>query len=253
MYGRIVCPFFWERLSEVRKSRTVIGIQDPWNAAHLPCRFGLAPDGLAQGERGVKGAGRLKGHHVAGHGTAILIKNDREPGFPRTAFLIGEQNVEQGVVGLPDDIGRIRFAAVQEILGVAVDLAALMGQCHQGGVKLSHDVVDHVVAGDMQALCRGEGRHLPMDRCDGGCGLLQGERFHQLGEGWEQRSAGAFIDAWLTPQRSEAPRAIALYPSSCSTEGQGMMLGEGWQRHTLFQKRTDDMKPPQCGGAHRIR
>ena len=109
-----------------RKIRTVISIQDPWNPADLPCRLGLAPDGLAEGERGVEGAGRLKGHHVAGHRTTIIIQDDREPRFPGLALLIGEQHVQQGMVGLPDGIRRLRLTAVEEVEGLVIGLAAVM-------------------------------------------------------------------------------------------------------------------------------
>src|SRR5215470_16014811 len=70
--------------------------------------------------------------------------------------------------------------------------------------------MDHVVARHAEALCRGEGGDLAMDGRDRGGRLLQGEGFHQLGEGERQRPAYAFVRTWLGTQRPESARAIPL-------------------------------------------
>ena len=108
------------------KIGTVISIQDPWNPADLPRGLGFPPDGLAQGQRGVEGAGRLEGHHVSCHRTAIIVQDDREPWFPGMALLIGEQHVQQGMVGLPDGIGRVGLTTVEKVEGLVIGLAAVM-------------------------------------------------------------------------------------------------------------------------------
>jgi hypothetical protein len=41
-------------------------------------------------------------------------------------LLVGEEDVEQGVVRLPDGIGRLRLAAVEEIEGLMIGLTAVM-------------------------------------------------------------------------------------------------------------------------------
>ena len=117
------------------KIGSVIGIEDPGNPADLPRRLGLAPDGLTQGERGMEGARGFKGHHVPCHRTAIIIEDDRQPGFAGTAFVVGEQQVQQRVVGLPDGIRRLRFAAIEEVKGLVIGLAACMGQGPRAGAS----------------------------------------------------------------------------------------------------------------------
>ena len=163
-----------------RKIGSVISIQDPRNAAHLPGRLGFPPDGLPQGQRRVEGTGGLEGHHVPCHRTAIIVQDDSEPRFPGVALLVGEEEVQQRVVRLPNGIGRLRLAAVEEIKGLAVDLTARMGQGYQRGGELPHDIMDVVVARDVQALRRGDVDDLAMDRGDGGRGRLEGQGFHEL-------------------------------------------------------------------------
>ena len=138
----------------------------------------------------MEGTRGFKGDHVPCHRTAIIIENDRKPRFSGTAFVVGEQHVQQRVVGLPDSIRRLRLAAVEEIKGLAVDLAARMRQGHEGGGELPHDVMDHVIARDVQALRRSDVGDPAMDRGDRGRWQLEGQGFHELDqEGGNARRA----------------------------------------------------------------
>jgi hypothetical protein len=47
-----------------------------------------------------------------------------------------------------------------------------MDEGHQRGVELPHDVMDHVIAGDVVTLRGGERCDLAMDRRDKGRGLV---------------------------------------------------------------------------------
>ena len=83
----------------------------------------------------MEGPGRLKGHHVASHRTAVIIQNDREPRFPGLPLLIGEQHVQQGMVGLPEGIGRLRLTPVEEIEGLVIGLLPSCANVRRAGSR----------------------------------------------------------------------------------------------------------------------
>ena len=106
----------------------VVGVEDGGDAADVPVGIGLAPDRLAQGQRRLQRRGRREAQAVAGHGAAVVVEDDRQPGPGRAVALVADPDVELGVVGLPDRVGRVGLAAVDQVEALAVGLRAVVGE-----------------------------------------------------------------------------------------------------------------------------
>jgi len=103
------------------------------HTAHAGCAF--APDRLAQRERGLQRRRRSDEHDVPRDRAAVVVLNDRQPRTHCTPVLVDDQDVELGVVGLPDLVGRRRFAAVDELEAFAVAHRPVMREHHEAGVE----------------------------------------------------------------------------------------------------------------------
>src|SRR5947209_10031222 len=57
----------------------VVGIERLGDAAHGPVRVTLAPDRLAQRERRLNARRSMQAQRIAGHRSAVIIKDDRQP------------------------------------------------------------------------------------------------------------------------------------------------------------------------------
>jgi hypothetical protein len=55
----------------------------------------------------------------------LIVQDDRQPWFPGLALLIGEQHIQQGMVGLPDGIGRVGLTTLEKVEGLVIGLAAV--------------------------------------------------------------------------------------------------------------------------------
>src|SRR5271157_5768951 len=80
----------------------------------------LLADGLVQGEGCLHRGGGVQGQEVPCHGTAVVVEDDGEPRLARVPLLITNEDIEFGMVRLPDGVGRFRLPAVDEVEGLAV-------------------------------------------------------------------------------------------------------------------------------------
>jgi hypothetical protein len=64
---------------------------------------------------------------VPRHGTAIVIEDHRESGLGGRLPLVDQEHIENTVIRLPDRVGSIGFATMQEIDALLVGFRALVG------------------------------------------------------------------------------------------------------------------------------
>ena len=141
----------------------VIDIEHVGDATHGPGRIGLAPDRLAQREAGLESGRCSKEHHGAGDGTGIVVHHGRQPGPDGLARLIKGEQVEQGVIGLPDRIGGRGAVAMDQLVAVAEGGCPLMRQRHHGGIERGEDRIDRAVGRNTPALCLGDFAYAPVN------------------------------------------------------------------------------------------
>jgi hypothetical protein len=108
-----------------REVGAVIGVENLRYAANIPAGPALAPDRLAQRKRGLNCGGRGERNKITRDRATIVVEDDRQPRLPGLAAVLHE-NVELGVIRLPDRIRRLGLGAVNQIEAVAVGLGALM-------------------------------------------------------------------------------------------------------------------------------
>ena len=114
----------------------MVGVEDVGDAADVPARIALAPDRLAQRQRGLERDGRLEADAEAGDRAAVVVEDDGQPGPRGLAALVEDPDVQRRVVGLPDLVGSAGLAAIEQVEALAVHLRALVGERDQGGVEL---------------------------------------------------------------------------------------------------------------------
>ena len=98
-----------------REVAAVVGIEDPGDAADLPARSALAPDRLPQRQGRLDRRRGRERQRVARHGTAVVVEDDGQPRLLGLATPVFEPDVQLGMVGLPDGVGRGRFVAVDQV------------------------------------------------------------------------------------------------------------------------------------------
>jgi hypothetical protein len=106
---------------------TRIGRKHKRHHTAMPSGVVLPPDRLPQGQRGVKRRRGVKGQEVPRHGTAIVIEDHRESGLGGRLPLVDQEHIENTVIRLPDRVGSIGFATMQEIDALLVGFRALVG------------------------------------------------------------------------------------------------------------------------------
>jgi hypothetical protein len=73
----------------------------------------------------------------------VVVLDD---GQPRAPAFVKDQDVELGVIGLPDLVGRRRLAAVDELEALAVTHRPLVREHDEPRVQRAHDRVHRCVA-----------------------------------------------------------------------------------------------------------
>src|ERR1022692_856767 len=84
-------------------------------------------------QRSVQRGWIFEREEVPSHSTALIVDHGGEPRLGNLAVRTDQQNVERGVVGLPDRIRCVRFAPMNQFESVAVRLRSLMRKGHQIG------------------------------------------------------------------------------------------------------------------------
>src|SRR2546430_16816165 len=98
----------------------VVGIKCQRNTTDMPLREQLAPDGLTEHQSCLYRRGRMKTDPKPRNGAAVVIHNDGEPGPRRRPTVLLHPEIHEGVVGLPDVIRPLCFAAIKQIKGGAI-------------------------------------------------------------------------------------------------------------------------------------
>jgi len=162
--------------------RAVVGVEHVGEPAHRPRRPVLAPDRLAQRERGLQRRRRPEEHDVACDSAAVVILDHRQPRTRRALLVVEDEQVKLGVVGLPDLVGALGLAAVDKLEALAVAHRPVVREHEQPRVKRAHDRVDRGVARRRPLMRARDGRRLTMDIRDRRRGPAQREPFDQLDE-----------------------------------------------------------------------
>src|SRR5271170_6533272 len=106
----------------------VIGVEHIGNPRNMPTWIVLAPDRLAQSKRRLCGRRRLEKQEIASNSTAVVIQNYRKPWLSRIFTFPLYQDIEEGVIRLPDRIGSLCLSAVNQVERRAVGLVSFMRQ-----------------------------------------------------------------------------------------------------------------------------
>src|SRR5262249_40368911 len=67
-------------------------------------------------------------HNITGNRPTIIIDNNSQPGLFGDAFVVFEDNIKQGMIGLPDGIGGLGLTTVEKLECLIVGFAALLCQ-----------------------------------------------------------------------------------------------------------------------------
>ena len=67
------------------------------DAAHRPVRVALAPDRLPQGQRRLDARGRVQAQRIAGHRSAVVVEDDRQPGSRWPTVFVEDPQVQRRV------------------------------------------------------------------------------------------------------------------------------------------------------------
>jgi len=121
----------------------VVGVQHVGQAVHRPVGVGLAPDGLAQRQRQVQRRGSAQEQGVAGDGPRAVVEHDRQPRPGRAAVRVQHQQVQLGVVGLPDLVRPVGLPAVHQLVAVAQRRRPVVRQRQQVRVQAGDDRVGY--------------------------------------------------------------------------------------------------------------
>ncbi len=130
----------------------VVGVEHVGDAVHRPPGIGLAPDRLAQRQRQVQRRRCAEEHRVAGDRAGAVVLHDGQPRPGRGAVGVEDEQVEFGVVGLPDHVRALGLAAVDQFVAVPQRHRAVMGESEQVRVQLGDDRVHGAVGRDRPAL-----------------------------------------------------------------------------------------------------
>jgi hypothetical protein len=70
---------------------------------------------------------------ISGHSSAVVVDHRGEPRLGGLAIRAQQQNVKRRVIGLPDGVWPLGFAAVNKFEGVAVSFRSLVSERNQVG------------------------------------------------------------------------------------------------------------------------
>ena len=112
--------------------------------------------------------------------TTVIIQHNREPRLCGFAVRSEKQNIKRAMVGLPDGIGPIGLAPMNQLECLAVGLRPLVSERNKVSRQAADDIEDGSVAGGLlpKTLCKLP--HLAVQGCDWQWRLLQSQAFDNL-------------------------------------------------------------------------
>jgi hypothetical protein len=209
----------------------VVDVERARDAAHVPAGPGLAPDRLAERQRGRQRRRGAEVDRVPGDRAGVVVFDDGQPRPARPAGRGEHPQVQQGVVGLPDLVRLGGLAAVHQVEQLLVPLGALVRERGHRRVDALHHVVHRDVARHRPPLRPGHLGHLPVHRGDRGWRAAQSRSsISNCSSGGIRRvprpsEAGGPAQPW---NRNTRP-STALRSSKTDTI-----------RHVLFQKSSQE-------------
>src|SRR5450755_3983266 len=105
----------------------MISVKDGGNPTESPAWISFTPDGLVERQRSLKCCGIGKSQEIARYASAKVIENDRQPRSSRLTTFIKQPDRQERMVGLPDNIGCIRFKTIDQIKRISISRRAFMG------------------------------------------------------------------------------------------------------------------------------
>ena len=210
----------------------------------MPARLGLPPDRLAEGQRRLDRRRRPEEEQVAGDRPAVIVEDDGQPGLSRLARVIRHEEVELGVIGLPDGVGPRGLGAMDEVEGIAVCLRPLVSQCHQRRLQRTDHHVDRPVARNRFAEPGRDERGLAVHSRGREVRPVQREPFDELLEGRGHLACVPIVTGSAT-EPSQSELAVVGGPTAHRAHAQFVFLGNLGEGYALFQVRTDDLEPTE--------
>jgi hypothetical protein len=220
-----------------------IGVERLGNPADVPARIVLAPDRLAQCQRGVQGGGGIEREEVARHGATVVVQDHGEPGLRRGLALTEGENIQETVISLPDRVGGLSFATTEEIEALLVGFCPVVRQRCQGRGELPDNGIHESVAGRRQVVLARQGTDLAVDERNAQWWRLQGQTFDALVQHKGEPATCAPIAPGRADEPGQTPRAVALYPPAQGAERALVMARQVRQCGMLFEKRPHHLKP----------
>lgn len=224
----------------------MIDMEDVGHAADGPGGIGLAPDRLPQRERGLQGRGGSEEDAVPGDGARVIVEHEGQPGPGRRAAGVQHEDVEQGMIGLPDGIRPLGAVTVDQFEAVPIRRGPVMGERDESRVECARDRMNGGIGRHRPRLRPGHRGDAPMNGRRGEARLAEGKALdhrHQV------RSQTAFpgIRAPAACETRDAGCPVARRPSLQAAQGKPGIpcrLGEG---DAVQNMRTDRLEP-----AHRV-
>ena len=180
---------------------------------------------------------------VASHSSAIIVDHGGEPRLGSRAVGTEQQNVERGVIGLPDRVGPIGFPPVYQLECVAIRFRPVMGERDQIGGQRGDDAIDEPIARWLlsQILC--EPSCLTADRCNWQRWLLEGDAFDGLLELLRNLAALASVGSFLSCEGGQAKLPIQRHPALSGSERDSRRRHDRLQRAVILQVRLKEAEP----------
>lgn len=83
--------------------------------------------------------------HISGDRAGMIVENDRKPRPRWLAIRIDDQNVEHGVIRLPERVRRFGAVPVNEFIAIAKSRCALVRQSRQRRIEAANNRVNGCV------------------------------------------------------------------------------------------------------------
>jgi len=234
----------------------VVGVEDFWQAADDPPGVGLRSDGLPQGEGQVQRGRCSQENGVPADRAGAVVDDDRQPGARRVSSFVEDQDVELGVVGLPDLVRAVGLTAVHQLVAVAEPGRAVVRKGQQVRVDRGDDLADGAVRRRGPAPFAGQGGGLAGDGGHRGTRPCEGQSLDHLDQlGLSAETAS--VDTALPSQRGQAPGPKRGQPALSGPGRDPSIPGCPGQRDAVLHVRAQylppahlDTGPGRPGGRH---
>lgn len=164
----------------------------------------------------------------------MIIDDRREPRPRGLALLVQDQNVQEGVVGLPEGVRRLRPVAVNQLEAITEGGWPVLRQSDHCRVEGGEDRMHGGVGRSGPALSPRRFNHPPVD---GGCGPARPLEPKALDQGNElgRQPAPASVAANEPGQALNAILAVARQPALCGPEWHARLRRDPRERHFLLK------------------